>query len=257
MSAEAAFRARVAGLPDTGGRIEVRRGDVAEIIIRSPSRRNALSPQMMVALRDAAAAVTGARALILHGEGESFCAGGDLGAIRAHLTGPGLGAELQAFMGDTLDALEAAAPLRTAVVTGPALGGGAELLTACTWVIASPEATVGWVQARMGLCPGFGSGQRLVARVGERRALRLLVEARVLPVEEAHRWGLVDEIAADPLSRARERSEAAAALPEAVFRAAVAVVQDGAAAEAGAFAALWGGEAHLAALARTLAGSRR
>ncbi len=256
MNHGARFRERVAALPAAGGRIHAQPGVVAEIVIDSPDRRNALSPQMMVALRDAASAVAGARVLLLRGEGGAFCAGGDLGAIRAHLADSGLGAELQAFMNDTLSAIEAAAPVRVAAVMGPALGGGAELLTAMSFVVASPGATVGWVQARMGLSPGFGGAARLVRQVGERCAMRLLLEARALGAEEAARAGLVDHVADDPVSYARDWCEAAAAWPPAVLHAAVEAVRGGPGAEATQFHGLWGGEAHQAALARSMVGRR-
>jgi enoyl-CoA hydratase/carnithine racemase len=229
---------------------------VAEIVIDAPERRNALSAQMMVALFDAARAVRGAEVLLLRGEGAAFCAGGDLAAIRAHLVEPGMGEELTDFMGGTMAALEAAAEVRVAAVTGPALGGGAELLTTCDVVFASPAATVGWVQARLGLCPGFGGGQRLVRRVGAPAALRLLVEARPLGAQEAHARGLVDEVVDDPVAAATAWAEGVAALPREALAAAAAVVRGGASAERAAFASLWGGPAHLAALARTPAGRR-
>lgn len=250
------FRARVARLPPRPGTVRAQRGAVAEIVLDAPDRRNALSAQMMIELHDAAVQVSGASVLLLRGEGDAFCAGGDLFAIRAHLTAPGVGVELQDFMAATLSAIENAAPVVVAAVTGPALGGGAELLSCCHTVFASPAASVGWVQARLGLSPGFGGGERLVRRLGRARALRLLLEARVLPAEEARQAGLVDEIVDDPVAAARAWGEAVAALPREVVAAAVALAHEGAEAERTAFAKLWGGPAHLAALDQSRAGRR-
>jgi enoyl-CoA hydratase/carnithine racemase len=256
MTPSARFRARALAAPDRGGSVRFTPGVVAEIVLDAPWRLNALSAGMMVALHDAARAVAGARVMVLRGEGEAFCAGGDLGEIRESLAAPGVGEELNAFMLEAVAALEAAAPVRVAAVTGPALGGGAELLSACDVVFGSPTATVGWVQARLGLCPGFGGGQRLVQRLGPARAKQLLVEARVLGSEEALAMGLFTEVVPDPVAAAWRWASAVAERPEGALRAAAALVRGGIDAERAQFAELWGGAEHVDALASARAGRR-
>lgn len=263
------FRERVARLPPTGGAIHVRdEAGVRVLTLDHPAARNALSPSMMLALADAvsaAAAWPGLRALVIGGRGPSFCAGGDLAAVQAHLLEPGTAVEMQAFMRATGDALAALPCLVIAAVEGAALGGGAELLTACDLVFASPAARVGFVQAAMGVSPGFGGGRRLLRRVGPQRAVDLLTRATPLTATEALRVGLVDEVVDDPWSRALGRAAEAASLPPAAASAAkrllLALEAEGARgpatpspdqpdAEAETFASLWAGPEHVAALDR-------
>ena len=76
----------------------------AEVVIRSPRRRNAISPGMMVDLREIVERLSAREDLsvvVIRGEGEAFCAGGDLRSVRAHLltgtAGAGMCARLGAF----------------------------------------------------------------------------------------------------------------------------------------------------------------
>ena len=250
------FRQRVADLPPGPGEIHLRVDDrVAIVQIDHPTARNALSPRMMVQLADIVATLAGSdlAAVVIHGHG-AFCAGGDLRAVEEHLLAPGVAAEMQAFMAATCDALHALPPVILAAVEGPALGGGAELLTACDLVFAAPPARIGFIQAAMGVSPGFGGARRLLARVGSARALDLLTRARPLTAEEALRIGLIDEIVPDPATRALERAREIASLPPLAFAAVKPLLRGLSAGdpsvEAATFACLWGAPEHVAALAR-------
>ena len=57
------------------------------------------------------------------------------------------------------------------VLEGAAIGGGAELVTIADYVIAKSDAHIGFVQAKLGVTPGWGGGQRLINRVGHRIAV--------------------------------------------------------------------------------------
>lgn len=248
------FRAWVATLPELPGAVRVEGG---EIVLDHPSTRNALHPRMMVTLADAIAAWQGP-AMIVRGAGDAFCSGGNLGVVRDHLAVAGAGAAFGGFMTGALDRLWELDTITIAAVTGPALGGGAELLATCDLVVAAPTATIGFVHARLGVSPGFGGGARLVARVGSQAALRLLVTAERVDAREALRIGLVDEIADDPVARARELADRIRSMPAESVAAGKRIAREGArggfasarAAEAAAFAALWGGPAHRASLTR-------
>lgn len=253
MNAAERFVAFARTLPRGAGRVHVRAGPIAEIVFDAPAKHNALDAGMMLDFGAAAMRLTDARVVILRGEGDSFCAGGDLDAVQVHLGAPDLGAGLGAFMSGAVDDLRTLDAVLLAVVRGPALGGGAELLAACDYVIAAPDARIGWVQARLGVSPGFGGARHLVRRLGEARALRVLVEARMLTAEEARGAGLVDAIEADPDAAATAWAAAAAALPATALRGALRVVRSAGAADAAnreteVFAGLWGGPAHRAAL---------
>lgn len=260
MAAEGTFRDFVSRLPRGAGRVRVSAGPVTRIVIDAPSRKNALDPHMMVELADAARAAAGASIVLIRGEGAAFCSGGDLAAVRDHLARPGAGAQLGAFMADAIATLRSSGAFIVGAATGPALGGGAEILAACDLVFATPGATVGWVQARLGVSPGFGGGASLVARVGRRRALRLLVEATPMDALAAKEAGLIDEITDDAVAGAEAWIARAVELPPAALRGAVRVVRAPAATaaqeELAVFTELWGGPAHVAALA-TARGARR
>lgn len=251
------FRERVAALPAGPGAIRVLSdADITTIVLDHPGARNALSPGMMVQLADVVAGLVAAppRTVLIGGAGPAFCAGGDLAAVQQHLLEPGAAAEMQAFMAAACDALQALPSLVIAAVEGAALGGGAELLTACDLVYCAPTARMGFIQAAMGVSPGFGGARRLVAQLGSRRAVDLLTRSRPLEAEDAFRLGLVDKIVADPWEAARARAgEVKALAPKAA--AAVkplvrALVAGELSAEAAVFCALWGGEEHVAALER-------
>ena len=247
------LRALVRELPAGAGRVHVEVGDISWIRLDHPATRNALDPAMMVAFADAVEAVRGARVVILTGEAGAFCSGGNLGAVREHLAVAGAGASFGAFMQQTVDRLAALDAIVIAAVEGPALGGGAELVTAADVVIAGPTARFGFVHARLGVSPGFGGGARLVRRVGPTRALHALAFARTWSAADALAAGLADELHADPRSRAVALAHELLPLPEAAVRGAKRLVLGAAPLpaheeELRVFDALWGGDAHLAAL---------
>lgn len=103
------------------------------------------------------------------------------------------------------DRLAAAPWLSIAAVDGVALGGGLELAMACTLRVAGPGAGFGLPEVKLGLIPGAGGTQRLPRLVGRSRALDIMLSARTVPAEEAHRIGLVDRLTdGDALTAARE-----------------------------------------------------
>jgi enoyl-CoA hydratase/carnithine racemase len=154
-----------------------------------------------------------------------------------------------AVMSDALDRLAALPALVFAAVDGPALGGGAEILTACHHITASASATIGFVQARLGVSPGWGGARRLVNRVGARRAALVLAQAERMPAGVAREIGLIDSVVSEgpALPAARERAEATARGPAEAVAAAVRLSRSPSD-EPGTFLSLWGGPAHRSAL---------
>ncbi len=102
-----------------------------------------------------------------------------------------------------------------AAVNGPALGGGSELMLACAYVVADPEARFGQPEINLNLIPGYGGTQRLPRKLYDRRgpaglaeALRIIISGRALDAERALNIGLVDELSGDgggPLQIAVQR----------------------------------------------------
>lgn len=260
MGAAGTDRERLAAAGRDAGRVRLERdGSVAVVVWDAPWRRNAMDPGMMLDLDAAVAELVREPpgALVMCGVGGAFCAGGDLAAVRGALLEPGAAAAMARTMAACTDALAALPCLVVAAVEGAALGGGAELLLAADVVVAAVDARIGFVQARLGVSPGWGGGARLVARVGARRARRILLEAAVWTAEEARAEGIVDSVV--PSGTARERAvarAAAAAEVPVVARVGAAAVAAGEP-EAAVFARLWGGAAHRGALDRAAAGRAR
>lgn len=237
-------------------------GDHAELVLDHPGARNAVSPGMMVDLGEAVAELVALppRFLLLRGEGgRAFCAGGDLASVRTELLAEGVAAGMQAFMSACLARIETLPCPVVAAVEGVALGGGAELLTACDFVVAERSARIGFVQARLGVSPGWGGGVRLLRRVGRAAALRLLVEAEPVSAEVAVDLGLVDELAPEGqvVATAREVGERLSRHDRLAIGAALRLVRGGSAEdERRLFVELWGGAAHRRALAALTQGRR-
>lgn len=110
----------------------------------------------------------------------------------------------QGFLALVDEIFEAPKPV-VAAINGLCMGGGFELALACDLRIASPTvAAIGLPETRVGIFPGGGGTQRLPRVVGEAKALEIILRGLTFGGEEAHRLGLVHELAADPLGRALE-----------------------------------------------------
>lgn len=103
------------------------------------------------------------------------------------------------------DAVAEAPKPVVAAINGLCMGGGFELTLACDLRIARPDVeAIGLPETRVGIFPGGGGTQRLPRVVGEAKALEIILRGLTFGGEEAHRIGLVHELAADPLARALE-----------------------------------------------------
>ena len=93
-----------------------------------------------------------------------------------------------------------------AAVNGYAVGGGLELVLACDLAIASDNAQFGAPEGKVGLVAAAGGVHRLPRQVPLKIAMEMLLAGRMLDAEEAHRYGLVNEVVpADELVAAAER----------------------------------------------------
>jgi ethylmalonyl-CoA/methylmalonyl-CoA decarboxylase len=183
--------------------------DVTELVINNPGARHAMSVGMMADLVDAVRVLQEKPPLALlvrGGDDSAFCAGGDLRDVRSHLMNSQAAKGMPVVMGETLDALAALPSVVVAAVEGPALGGGAELLTVADWVVASESAQIGFVHLGLGVTPGWGGAQRLIERVGVPTATELLFEAKRISAEQAREKGLVHLVtpSGEAVSESRE-----------------------------------------------------
>jgi enoyl-CoA hydratase len=189
-----------------------RTGAAAVITIDRPERRNAVDGPTADALGAAYerfVADDEARVLVLTGKGGvAFCAGADLKAIESFA--PRLSAP-----GGPLGFTRAHSPKPTiAAISGWCLAGGLELALWCDLRIATAESRLGFPERRWGVALIDGGTQRLPRIVGMGRAMDLILTGRIMDADEAHSWGLLNELTADPLARALEYAEALASFPQ-------------------------------------------
>jgi enoyl-CoA hydratase len=178
--------------------IEERRDSFAIIRLNRPEKFNALSREMILALTNifkTLGSEPDLRAIILTGAGDkAFCAGTDI----AELTGLDKDqARAVSERGQTLcNQIENSAVPVIAAINGIAAGGGCELALACHLRVASPNASFSLPETKLGILPGYGGTQRLAREIGRGRALEMMLTARMVNAEEAHRIGLVNRAAA-------------------------------------------------------------
>ncbi len=196
-------------------------GGVAVLTMNRPEKRNALSPEMLVRMAEAWRTVrdnASVRVAVLTGTGEkAFCAGADLGRLIPLMTrqrGPEdewdekLLADKAAFADGLLRGFVLDKPV-IAAIGGDALAGGSELVLATDLRVAAEGVTLGLTEVARGLIPGGGGVSRLPQQVGYCKAMEILLLGERMPVEEAWRIGLVNEVVprAEVLGRARAMAD--------------------------------------------------
>ena len=203
--------------------------------------------------------------LLVRGAGGTFCAGADLNVVQK-MSSPAQGAEMCQYMTHTLNRMLRLPLVSVACIEGYALGGGAELATACDYRIMDAKSTIRFKHATMGLTPGWGGAKRLHDIVSRRDALRLLTTAQSVDPVLALRIGLCDHVADSDMQSAALRFlepflQIAQSNPKAVRAAkriiAAADSPDFPATEAAEFGRLWGSEENLSAVSATLDGLRK
>ncbi|MER6960385.1 enoyl-CoA hydratase/isomerase family protein [Streptomyces sp. NPDC000618] len=175
-------------------------GAVRRIRLNRPESRNSINPDLIESL-DAAVADAmrdpDTEAVVISGNGPSFCAGADL---RHLLELARTGGDPLAFLG-TVSAcftrLEVAPKPVIAAVHGHVVAGGLELALACDAVVARAGTVIGDGHIRNGLLPGAGSSVRLPRKVGEPLARRLVLTGELLPAEHFVPSGFVQVVAED------------------------------------------------------------
>ena len=184
-------------------------GELLRVTLARPERRNAFDAQLIAELTEAFSTVgDDVRAVLLAGDGPSFCAGADVEWQRSSID---LTYEENVEDALRLHAMMAAvdaspAPL-VVRVQGYALGGGSGLVACGDVVVAAPDATFGFSEVRLGIIPAVIS-PFVFARAGAGRVRSLFVTGERFDAETALRVGLVDEVA-DDLDAAVDRHVAA------------------------------------------------
>jgi enoyl-CoA hydratase/carnithine racemase len=212
-------------MSDERVRVQVGDGGVATVTMVRSDKHNALDQAMFEGLLAAAEEVGGdpsVRAVVLHGEGKSFCSGLDIASFMA---GPlGTDALIARDEGRVANFAQRAAydwslvpaPV-IAAIHGNCFGGGMQIALGADMRIAAPDAKLSIMEVKWGLVPDMGITQTLPRLLPIDVAKELTMTGRVVSGEEADALGLVTRTAADPLAAALELAgEIAQRSPDAV-----------------------------------------
>lgn len=205
-------------------RIEVA-DHVAVVALARPDKHNALDVAMFEAIAAACerlAEEPALRAVVLHGDGPSFCSGLDLGSLIS--VGEGLDGLVERLREDPPNWFQRVAhdwvrlPVPViAAVHGACFGGGLQIALGADIRIAAPSAQLSVMEIKWGLIPDMSISTTLPRLVRMDVAKELTYTGRVLSASEAMQLGLVTWVAGDPLAAARRlAAEIASRSPDAV-----------------------------------------
>jgi methylglutaconyl-CoA hydratase len=192
-------------------------GPVRRVVLARPERRNAFDAALIAELTEAFEDVGDAHAVLLAGDGPSFCAGADVEWQRSSIDlSYDENVEDAMRLYRMLEAVDGCPAPVVARVQGYALGGGSGLVACADIVVAGDDAVFGFSEVRLGIIPAVIS-PFVLRRIGSGPARRLFLTGERFDAATALRIGLVHEVAAD-LDQAVERvlDDLLAAGPEAV-----------------------------------------
>ncbi|XP_058422316.1 ethylmalonyl-CoA decarboxylase [Diceros bicornis minor] len=250
-----------------GGSVDLQKEDsgIGILTLNNPSKMNAFSGVMMLQLLERVIELenwTEGKGLIVRGAKNTFSSGSDLNAVKA-LGTPEAGVALCMFMQNTLTRLMRLPLVSVALVEGWALGGGAELTTACDFRLMTTESEIRFVHKEMGIVPSWGGAVRLVEIIGSRQALKVLTGALKLDSKKALDIGMVEEVLqssdeTQSLEAAQEwlkqfikgPPEVIRALKKSVSSGKELCLEEALQTERDLVGTLWGGPANLEAIAR-------
>ena len=188
---------------------------LARLTLNRPARLNAFNSDLAHAWRDATAEATSrtdVKAILIDAAGPAFCAGGD---VIEMATTMGSGDEITALAvvinAGIRSLTESAVPV-VAAAHGTTAGGGLGILLSSDYAVVGSRSRLGSLYANIGLTPDLSVSAQLARAVGQRRALQLVLQDRLLTAAEAVEWGLVAEAvegadSADEAGWVRARAE--------------------------------------------------
>lgn len=172
------------------------RGPVLLVRLNRPEVRNAFNDELIGALRDLFDGLDrGVRAVVLGGEGKSFCAGGDLNWMRKAAGYTEVENTADALrLAELYEAITTCRALVIAEVHGACFGGGCGLVAAADVAVAEEGTKFSFSEVRLGLVPAT-IGPFVMRKIGGGHARALFTTGEVFETEKALRIGLVHEVA--------------------------------------------------------------
>ena len=190
---------------------------IAHVRLTRADKMNAVDQAMIDAIIAAGeqVAASDARVCVISGEGKAFCAGIDITSLSGMLGKDPNDLLMPRTHGDgTTNQWQEVAMVWTrfpvpviAAVHGVCFGAGMQLALGADIRIAAPDAQFAVMEMKWGIVPDMG-GMVLLPRLLRSDVLRKLTyTAAPIPTDQAERWGLVTDIAQDPLAAAMELAE--------------------------------------------------
>jgi enoyl-CoA hydratase len=174
-------------------------GPLVRITLNRPERRNALSMQLseeLVAAFELVQRSETAKALVIQGAGDTFCAGDDITEMGLWGDANQIMRRVRGYqrMADTLADLD---KVTISAVDGFAVGGGLEITMACDFVIATRRAKWGMPEVDVGITPGWGGTTRMARLIGRRMAKEINLLGALHPASRAADLGLWNRVVDD------------------------------------------------------------
>ncbi|MGC8644962.1 MAG: enoyl-CoA hydratase/isomerase family protein [Thermoplasmata archaeon] len=182
-----------------------RKEKFAIVAINRPEKKNALSIDVLMEIKDALKSLSGMNALIFKGSGGFFSAGGDLAVM--YSADREQGREFSRTGNQVMDLIEGYEGVTIAAIEGGAYGGGLELALSCDIRIAAEKTKLGLTEVNLGLFPGWGGIKRIRKIAGPAAARYVALTGTVMTGSEAFRMGLVSMLCDDPLRCAEQLAE--------------------------------------------------
>ncbi|MEY2765864.1 MAG: hypothetical protein RL552_769, partial [Actinomycetota bacterium] len=222
----------MASKQDIAARVRIHRdGGIAHVQLTRPDKRNALDDAMFQAIAQAGEQLkhdASVRAVVLSGEGLSFCAGLDFGGFQSMsergadtASDSGIGAMAEGRITHLAQQIcwvwqEVPVPV-IAALQGHALGGGMQLALGADVRIAHPDTKLSVREVHWGLTPDM-TGTLMLSRLVRDDVMKELVfTGRVLPASEGAQLGLVTKLSDTPVDDAMAMArEIAGRSPDAV-----------------------------------------
>jgi 2-(1,2-epoxy-1,2-dihydrophenyl)acetyl-CoA isomerase len=174
---------------------------IAVLKLNAPEVLKSLSGPMIeelsAAISEAASPGSGARCLVMTGEGRAFCAGANLQARgKPGMTMPA-GHVLETHYNPVMNKIRQLPFPFVSAINGPAVGVGMSLAIMADMVVAAKSAYFLQAFANIGLVPDGGATWYLPRMIGWSRAMELSLMAERLPAEKALEWGLINRVVED------------------------------------------------------------
>ncbi len=168
-----------------------------KLTLNRPEAKNALNTAILARVAEAltaAAADPTVRAALICGADGTFAAGADLAEIEGKTSAEGAHDPRKAHWA----AIRAFPKPLVAAVDGFALGGGFELALMADMMVLGADARLGLPETNLGLIPGAGGAQRLLALAGRARATRMVLGGEIIDAATAYDWGIAGWLATGP-----------------------------------------------------------